>query len=502
MDIKQIIKWSLHRWWWFVISFAIGGAIAVAYFLLTQPKYEVDAILMLRQTDSGNDSQEEMLQMMGVSGNKIVGDEVKVLTSRELMGRVVDSLHLHTSCIKKGERFWEEQFATADVHVTMSQPVPFPIHMQVVVKNNLLKLKLKYNHHSQKIVLSFAELNRPIQTIAGEMHLTMNVVEEGARYKIRILPRVVAIETQLQSISVNRLSRESNVITLTTKSTCPSRSIATINTLLDLYNQSAVTDKNRVAVQTEMFLTNRIAIVAAELTRIESELESYKRSQQIADLEKAATTYQQTGLAYQQQMAELESELDVLAFMAEQLADPANRYTMIPGNMGVSDNTLALLIQDYNERVAHRNQLLQTATAENPIVVQETELINQKRSGIQVGIVQARQTLMMRKEFVQKQQQQYDSRLAAIPQTERYYLELCRDKTTKEKQYLYLIEKQEENAMLLASEAIPAKVVDRAQMNPIPAAPKLKIAGLIALLLGLILPYSVYFFQLIRKEYL
>lgn len=500
MDIKEIIKWSLHRWWWFAISLALCGSLGIVYYLTAVPQYQVGAVLMLRQTNSGNNNQDEMLQMMGVSGNKIVGDEVQVLTSRDLMGRVVDSLDLCTSYRKRYTRFWKEMYPSTELSVALEHPVEFPANISVRVRKAEAVVKIKYDSQSEQLVVT--DFSQPIQTIVGKMQIHLCDTIQDAKYKVTVLPRAVAIDNQLRNINVSRLSRESNVITLSAKSACPGRTIATINTLLDLYNQSAVTDKNRVAVQTEQFLTNRITIVAAELTNIEEQLEEYKRVRKIADLNEAANTYQQKGLDYQQQVAELESELSVLDFMAEQLANPDNRYTTIPGSFGINDKTLSALVQDYNARVAHRNQLLQNATEQNPIVQQESEQIDQKRVSIQEGIARNRQTLSLRKNFVFQQQNQYDSRLASIPETERYYLELSRSKQTKEKQYLYLIEKQEENAMLLVSEAIPAKVVERAQIDPTPVAPKLKIVGIIALLLGLLLPLCVYFFGIIRKEYL
>ena len=79
-------------------------------------------------------------------------------------------------------------------------------------------------------------------------------------------------------------------------------------------------------------------------------------------------------------------------------------------------------------------------------------------------------------------------------------MEMQRDKATKENQYLFLIEKREENALLLASEAVPAKIVDRAQINPNKLAPKVSVIGFLAILLGLLIPYCFYFLGVIRKE--
>jgi len=349
---------------------------------------------------------------------------------------------------------------------------------------------------------SLKNLAEPVHTELGDILLSMPLSVKEGHYRAVLTPRIKAIENQLNAITVSRLSRESNILNLTTLTRCPQRSITTVNTLLNFYNQESATDKNLLAIQTEQFLAERIEVVERELNEVELALETYKRTQQIADLSKTADNYQMLGDSYEQQVAEMDADLRVLDFLAEQIAKPENAYSMIPGNVGSKNANLNALIADYNSHIVHRNTLLQSATEQNLVVVQETQLLDQKRQSIEVGISQTRQTLDLKRQSIVDQQNQYASRLASIPETERRYLEMSRDKQTKEKQYLYLIEKREENAMLLASDAVPAKIVDRAQQDSKPAQPRLKVTGIVSLLLGLLIPFLFYGIELFRKEYL
>ena len=92
--------------------------------------------------------------------------------------------------------------------------------------------------------------------------------------------------------------------------------------------------------------------------------------------------------------------------------------------------------------------------------------------------------------------------LSSLPEQERRYIEMQRDKATKEKQYLYLVTKREENSMLLAAEATPAKIIDRAQTATQIESPNIKFIILLSLIIGLALPFAVYMYEALKKELL
>jgi len=470
-------------------------------FYTATPTYQVRASLMLRHVSDRNNGPDEIMQMMGFS-NKSANDEVKVITSRDLVGRVVDDLDLCTTYASKQGSRWLELYPCDDLKATMTYSVPQQVvaYVQVTEDGYLVKVKL-YRQLTQRLKLK--DLSQPIQTNAGELKLEMPKNVKKGQYRVTINPRLVTIDLVIAQINVTRMARESDIITLTTTTDSPKRMEATINMLLSYYNQEATADKNHLAVQTEQFLANRIAVVEQELNDLESEIESYKRTQQIADLSKTADNYLELGDSYEQQVAWIDAQLQMVEFVLAQMDDPERAYSMIPGNITSQNDMLnASLISDYNNHITHRNELLQTATEQNLMVLKENEMIAQKRLSIKESMMQDRENLLMKRQTLVSQQNQYATRLASIPETERRYLELSRQSEAKEKQYLFLIEKREENALLLSSVAVPGRIVETAQCNPSPSSPVLRNMVLKAGFIGMILPLLVFFFGIFRKEYL
>src|SRR5690606_18197581 len=90
-----------------------------------------------------------------------------------------------------------------------------------------------------------------------------------------------------------------------------------------------------------------------------------------------------------------------------------------------------------------------------------------------------------------KQLSQIQSRIYAAPSNERALRDISRQQQTIESLYLYLLQKREESQITFASSSPKSKIVDTAYGSNIPVSPKTKIVYLAAILLGLLIPFSI-----------
>ena len=68
--------------------------------------------------------------------------------------------------------------------------------------------------------------------------------------------------------------------------------------------------------------------------------------------------------------AEQEIQMQVVNLLEEYLRNPANRNTLVPSTLGLTDPTLLGFVMGYNELVAERARQLQTgATSSNPVIL-------------------------------------------------------------------------------------------------------------------------------------
>lgn len=457
MNIKELISWSWRHKWWFVISVVVCGVLGLLKFFTTPPKRDVRAAIMLRIPDLQT-QQGEMMSIMGADTKKSPKDEIEILTSRDLMGQIVDSLHLTLRVEKRHHLRWIPVFPCPEFALKYEQPVL----------------------RSQKY----------------------RVKEGGENYRITVSPRLAVIDRQLSSISVSLLARESQVITLETSSTNPQQAVAILNMLLDLYNQVDSQDKMRLAIQTQHFLEERLTTITNELNEIELTLENYKMDHQITDLNQIAANYRELIDKYEIELSDIDYQMREYDKLDEQL-----RSQLVLSNEGMiyahlEEGSLSDLLKTYNTEVATRHSIMEAAKENNPKILAIDKILEKLRISIADGSGEARRSLQLKQQFINEQVSKYSSFLAQLPEVERTFLIMQREKQTKEEQYLYLIEKKEENALALVSSTMPIKVIENAQMAAKVKSPRLIKTGFASGVIGLLLPLLVLFIGRFKDEYL
>lgn len=457
MNIKELIVWGWQHKWWFVISLVLCLGLGVLYFFSKTPVFTVRSAIMLRTPDVKT-QQGELMSLMGADANKSASDEIEVLTSRDIMEQIVDSLHLTLVAECRDHLRWIPIFPYPDFVLAYDQPV------------------------REKTIIRFKE--------------------NGKKYKITLYPRIAAIDINMQSIAVKRLARESQVIVLTKYTSNPAQAVAILNMLLELYNQADSKDRNKMALQTQTFLDERLASVQTSLNDIEMNLEKYKAEHQITDLEETASQYRETIEKYQLEA----SNVDFILSELKKINDQLNSQEVLNNTKGIYTTldtcNLQAMFRDYNAQVASYISLVHSAKEDNPIVFSNKYLLARQRENIQDACNEINSSLSSRKGYIEGQINKYSTLLAQLPEQERYYLMMEREKESMEEQYVYLIQKREENLLTLNSSSLPAKLVESPRMSADVITPKIRKIGFVSIVMGLLLPFVIFFFGYFKREYL
>ena len=437
----------------------------------------------------------DMMQMMGLGGGKMVEDEMAILTSRDILTQVVSELDLQSEYRKKRYLRWEGQYPSRDL--TVEYPPVFLdttkkfVKIKLCVRKDDYAVKVQYGkwRHSRHTV---KDITQPFNTCAGEIYFTIHrPMETGKKYKIFTLPMLPAVDKYAQAIQADILNKESNVIVINTVTDMPQRAIDFMKKEIELYNLDAVIDKNLMASNTATFIEDRLRLIEEELSVAEAEVEQYKENYGIVDLTSEAGLYLRESAEYKKRVAEIETQLNLVKYVADYVSDDSKAENLIPANLGIADGSLISLIAEYNRMVLNKMRVQRTAMDNNPVVGQMDRQLAVMRENIITSIASVSNSLKISKQDLEKRYGNVESQRGDIPSQERKYREVARNKQLKESLYLYLYEKREENALTLASTIMPAKVIAQPQMNPTASAPRLKIIGLICLILGCGFPFAV-----------
>ena len=491
IDLRKVLRIAAEHWWWFAAGVAVCTLLGIAYYLRKAPKWTTDASIVLRQKDGAGTSI-DALSMLGLSSNTAAEDEVVVLSSRGLLYQAIDALNLWEANSKRGGLRWEGEFRNPALTIDYlsltedAQIKPFVVKVKATKKGYKVKTKMGFFHRSTTRV---ADLSSPIETGVGTILIHANrPLSADTTYRVAHARRELVVAGYQKDITVALHKKESNIITLSTKSALPERDKALLHQIIEQYNLNAIVDKNMLATNTAAFIDERLSIITKELGEAEEAVSDYKQQNNIADISTQANLFLHASSAEQRAMAEIETQLSLVEYIDEFLRDDTKRNSLIPSNIGLSDASLASGLTEYNALQLQRMRILRTATEDNPVIEQMNAQLASMRENIIETIGSVRESLKIRQRNLQAQDTKFNRQIKNAPEQEREYVRVVRQQQIKERLYVYLYEKREENALMLAATAMPAKILDMPQRDVRSQSPKLSKLLILCFLLGLVFP--------------
>lgn len=496
IDFGAFVRKYKRYWWLFLLAFVACLALAFAYLHFAQRVYDVKAVVLVAQDDNAAGAGANLLKSMKLMGQgSKVDDEMVVFSSQELCTQVVKQLKLNRTYIE--ERSWykpdKDHYNTSPVEVivaeeffdTLSSSVKFKIDVN---KQGLANIKAKAG---KDVIADVKGVTLPtaLRTSYGAFAIqATDNMKKNKDYHIRasLYNNQLRGEILNRRIKVKLANKKSSGINLSLAESNTARGKDILNRLMDLYNERGQLEKDEQAINTAKFIDERLAIIYKGLTSSEADIESYKRAHKIVDPElqiKTEVTKQQMA---DQAIVKLETKRQLLGMVRDFVNNPANKHSYIPFEVDSSAATSA--IKAYNNLLNKRQELVQSAQGDNMALKQIDQQIETMHANVVQGINTSISGLNVQLGKMQGQLNQSSGELGKVPTEEREARELLRQQGIQNTLYTFLLEKREENALVLAATTPKGKIVDHAYAQHTPISPNRLVALAIALLASVLLP--------------
>lgn len=507
INIQEILFRYLIHWPWFVVSVIVCVALAWGYLRLTTPVYNISATVLIKdEKKGGGANMSSELEKMGLNGfvssSSNIENEIEVLKSRTLAREVVSSLGLFVTYMDEDKFPNKELYRTSPVLVSLTPqeadrlPQTMEIDMLLQPAGAMdvqVKVgKKEYRKHLEKLPAVFPTDEGTVAFFANNDTLSSLRPESVTteRHITAYINRPFAVaKGYAGSLLITPTSKATSVVTVSLKNSNTQRGKDYIDKLLEMYNINANNDKNEVAQRTGEFIDERIDIISKELGSTERDLENFKRSAGITDLTSEAQIALTGNAEYEKKRVENQTQINLVMDLKKYLQ--GSEYEVLPANVGLQDAGVAGAIDRYNEMVAERKRLLRTSTESNPAIVNLTTSIRAMRSNIQTTLDATLKGLEITKADLIREASRYSRRISDAPTQERQFVSIARQQEIKSGLYLMLLQKREENAIVLAAIANNAKIIDEAQADSTPISPKRMTIYLAALVFGIGIPVGV-----------
>ncbi len=472
----------------------------MAYILRTPTVYTRSAAIMIKDDTKNKATSMEDFTDFGLISSSNVANEITNLKSGDLMEEVVKRLDLDVNYYRKG-RFHDMVAYGTDLPVSL-KIVNFPtdasatLILNVSPKGKVTISDLTVGKQEYEGTFT-GSLGDSISTQAGIMVVnptTAYIPGQETELEVNKIPVGTATAIYSSQLHVSQSTDNSSVIRLTLSDRSIQRADDILATLIEVYKDSWIRDKNQIAVSTSQFITERLGVIEGELGNVDDDISSYKSQYLIPNVDAASSMYMNQNQQIASEIMSVNNEIQMAKFVRSYLTNESSKNQLLPANSGLVGD-IASQVREYNEKLLERNNLVSKSSESNPLVQNMDRDLVAMRNAIIATVDTQIAALNTQLRSLQSTQSATTSKIASNPAQAKYLLSVERQQKVKESLYLFLLQKREENELSQAFTAYNTRIVSKPGPAGVPPTPAKTNILLIAGLIGLALPFGITFIK-------
>lgn len=337
-----------------------------------------------------------------------------------------------------------------------------------------------------------------IQTSAGTLVISLTSQYEnsftGSTIQYSKEPADTVADSYMQKLRANLGNEDATIINLSIDDASVQKAEDILNTLIEVYNEKWIQDKNQIAVSTSRFIGERLGVIENELGHVDENISNYKSEHLLPDVQAASSLYMSQSAENKKEIQTLTNQLSTAQFIRRELGSKEMNQPL-PTNSGIANVNIESQIGEYNKMVLDRNRLIANSSEKNPLVKDLGNSMQSMKRTILQSVDNLIVSLNTQIRSIRQQEATTTQQLASNPSQAKYLLSVERQQKVKEELYLYLLQKREENELSQAFTAYNTRVITAPRGSALPTAPNKKNILLVALALGLLVPAVIIFMQ-------
>ena len=460
---SEFIRLCIKKKHWFIISVAACIMLAVAYLVITPPKYTRQAQILVR--DEGGMGG-LMGQLGGLAdlggiigfGSSNVYNELYAMQSPWLLLNVVNQMHLDMNYTIKGIRNKDLYGEQLPITVTFKQITEEDdVRMKLDLnKNGDFKIyKLKKNDDKYKDELT-GHVNSTVKSSIGDIevkatpYLSKMKDDEVTITITRTEPMAVVDRLKKRSLTMTVSSRDASIIDIKCKDVSKQRATDIINAIIAEYRKEANDDKDAQTAVSERYVLERLASLENELKTLDTRVADYKSKTLMPDLEVMAKVYAESAKDISTAHMELSNQLYVVQAIRDYLRDESKKDELLPALLVTDNKGLADQMSQYNSLQLQRNKIIASSSKESPLVKDLDRQLSAMHDAVLTSANNAIKQIQIQLKSVVAKENEGKQLIASAPKKAIGGLTDERDWKVLNEVYVFLLQKREEAQMAKA----------------------------------------------------
>lgn len=481
-DLRYFLRIASKNWYFVAVAMVLASVLSYLYSYKLPDVYGAGTQILLKDRDVYN-YQSQVYQSLGYV--QVYGDIVnqkRVLTSYDLVDKALDKLDFDVSYFIVG------RFKTTQVYGT----APFTVHMQVInhrLYDRPIDLHILDVDHCEisydkggEVVKKKVRFNEELRDrefiikIKKSPYIDATTVADlsGIDYQFVRHERTALVNRYVKSISVENADY-TTILDIATEDEVPARAKMFLDTLSKVYIDYTLQSEFDINENTLNYIDKQLAEVTVILEQHEDELQTYKETKEILNLDREEDLYFGEMVNYDKKRREFELEIQSLDALEDYVLNSTDERLLPPATFIIQDEFLRQSLTQLYKDQMQRNEYLFSGTVSNAAVEQLDSTLQLNRLNLLTYIKNARGAISGKIGDVQAQVSDYERMIRNLPKSQRDVLNIERRLQVNEKMYLFLLEKRASTIIARAGIVPQTKVIESARSLGIVRPDKVKI---------------------------
>lgn len=489
LEIFETIKTLVKNNKRFLLTTSIIFFISFAFYIIKTPKSYTtySKIKILEDEDNSAFSVESMMNFSSPTSNsQEVKDEIEIITSKNVLEKVVTKLNLNDSYTK--ESFFNSKryhFFNSPFILEISSEQKKLFYLNFENENKFVISNEEELSKTFSFDIPFVFLEDTIVISKSNSFIEEEVIGNTFIFKkddpfIHFVSMGNRIKLDLITESIIKISLSGNHYKLNER---------IITTLLETYDLDRFTDKTIVFGRASAFLDERLNIIKDEIKVLESTLSEIRKSGDIFDMEAKNIVFGDQKMKSASMNFEVETqEILATSFLEKLNKQNTNEFLPLPFDIGINSLELTSFTNEFNELVSKKQGLLASRTVKNPDIKIINTQLNDLLASLQSSLSRYLSSLKLKKEKLSDYKKNIEYDYHKLNDVELTVLRLSKELEVKSNILLFLLQKLEENELKTSSKSPIFKVLDYTYTDLTKSSPKTLLSLIVGLILAICLP--------------
>lgn len=501
IDFRRYFSLFISNWYWFAAALFIALSVAYGVNRWGEEMYTVQSTLLIKDEQNGGGYAEIDKIFPGgniFSSRQNLQNEIGILKSfdlnHEVMYRLGDFHMVYTAVGKRGiaeTRMYKSSPFVVVCDTINRQPAYTRVDIKILSPERYLMTIESAGYEGEH---SFGErFNRygfDFIIVPRDRNVSPYVAGGSNKYYFSFVSPAALANLYRSKLSVNPIEEDATLVTLSVTGLVPEQEADYLDTLMSAYIEQGLEWKNQAAQQTIEFIEGQLGIIKTDLSRAESNMETFRQDNRFVDLTTEGNLVLQRLERYEIEKNTLNLQMQYYEYLKNYLTSRNESGLIVsPSVMGISDPLLIRLVEELSQMQLQQKNVGFVLKDDLPATNLVTGNVEEARQALLENVNNSVNQLKISMKDVDDRITEVNAQLGRLPGTERKLIGIQRDFDLNSTVYNFLLEKKAEAEIAMASNISENKVIDQAEpYNAVRIKPKTRQNYMLAFILGLLLP--------------